>query len=395
MSMNNAMTSSSDLSFADPAGDKERIEALGRSVLLASSVGGIHGRTVPFEAAVEALAGLISRHRDPATEVLRFPPVMSRRELERSGYLSSFPHLLGCVCGLHGEEAEIHKAVGRSKDGHLRATDLVLTPAACYPLYPLAASRGAVPDAGLRFDVESYCFRSEASFEIDRLRAFRMRENVYMGAPEAVIDFRARWLDRAKDLADRLGLPYRIAPASDPFFGRAARIIAASQVEQLLKFELLVPLRSAEYPTACMSFNYHRDHFASIWDRRARWSTPAALPSAWTGSLSRCLRSTAPTSSTGHRACAARLSYDPEDQSRHRRAVEHGPIRQPSFVAALGKGLAKFCDFSIDDFTGGGMLGVGVLFQGVAARARRRANLARSSRFLSYGAGSSARHPLV
>ena len=117
MSMNNAMTSSSKPSFADTAGGEDRIEALGRSVLLTSSVGGIHGRTVPFEAAVEALAGLISRHRDPATEVLRFPPVMSRRELERSGYLSSFPHLLGCVCSLHGEEAEIYQAVGRSKEG--------------------------------------------------------------------------------------------------------------------------------------------------------------------------------------------------------------------------------------------------------------------------------------
>ena len=45
MSMNNAMTSSSNISFADTAGDEERIKALGRSVLLASSVGGIHGRT--------------------------------------------------------------------------------------------------------------------------------------------------------------------------------------------------------------------------------------------------------------------------------------------------------------------------------------------------------------
>src|ERR1700726_1510893 len=102
MTLNNPMTSSGNLSFADAAGDEDRIEALGRSVLLAASVGGIHGRTVPFEAAVEALADLISRHRDPGTEVLRFPPVMSRRELERSGYLGSFPHLLGCVCGLQG-----------------------------------------------------------------------------------------------------------------------------------------------------------------------------------------------------------------------------------------------------------------------------------------------------
>ena len=73
-----------------------------------------------------------------------------------------------------------------------------------------------------------------------------MREYVIMGSPDQVVAFRQSWLERAERIADRLGLPYRIAPASDPFFGRAARLIAASQVEQLLKFELLVPLRSPE-----------------------------------------------------------------------------------------------------------------------------------------------------
>ena len=44
--------------------------------------------------------------------------------------------------------------------------------------------------------------------------------------------------------------------------------MAASQVEQQLKFELLVPVRSAQEPTACMSFNYHRDHFGLAWNLR-------------------------------------------------------------------------------------------------------------------------------
>jgi seryl-tRNA synthetase len=201
---------------------------------------------------------------------LWFAPVMSRRQVEKSGYLHGFLHLLGCVCGLQGDEAEIHAAVGRFNGGEdwtdaLRATDLVLTPAACYPLYPLAAARGAVPAGALKFDVASYCFRREATHEIDRLQAFRMREFVCMGSPRQAFDFRSRWLARAQAIAEALALPYRIAPASDPFFGRAAKLIAQSQVEQSLKFELLVAVRSAAQPTACMSFNCHRDHFASTW----------------------------------------------------------------------------------------------------------------------------------
>jgi seryl-tRNA synthetase len=148
------------------AAGEDRLAPLGRSVLQAGASGGVYARTAAFEAVVEALAGLITRHREPGTEVLRFPPIMNRREVERSGYLHSFPHLLGCVCGLQGEEVEIHAAVSRSNAGGdwadaLKATDLALTPAACYPLYPLAASRGAVPASSLRFDVESYCFRRE------------------------------------------------------------------------------------------------------------------------------------------------------------------------------------------------------------------------------------------
>ena len=44
--------------------------------------------------------------------------------------------------------------------------------------------------------------------------------------------------------------------------------MAISQIEQALKFELLIPVHSAEQPTACMSFNYHRDHFGATWNLR-------------------------------------------------------------------------------------------------------------------------------
>jgi seryl-tRNA synthetase len=198
---------------------------------------------------------------------------MSREQLEKSGYLGSFPHLLGCVSCLHGGEAEIRSLVesrdsGRGWAGALSATDLVLTPAACYPLYPLVAARGQRSSNALLFDVASYCFRREATHELDRLQAFRMREFVCVGTADQVMDFRARWLSRAEDLARQLGVQYQIAPASDPFFGRVGKLAAMIQFEQALKFELLIPILSEEQPTACMSCNYHRDHFGTTWDLR-------------------------------------------------------------------------------------------------------------------------------
>ncbi len=262
-----------NVAFKGPQPSVRSLDALAEELLLPSGIDGVYARTAAFEDIVNSLSAFISRHREPGTEVLRFPPVMSRRQLETSGYLKSFPHFLGCVCCLDGAEAQIRGTVERFDAGEdwtdaLSAADLVLTPAACYPVYPLVASRGEVPAEGLLFDVASDCFRREPSRDLDRLQSFRMREYVCVGTAEQIDDFRRRWMMRAQDLAGQLGLPYRFDQASDAFFGRGGKLMAMSQIEQALKFELLVPVRSAEQPTACMSFNYHQDHFGAAWNLR-------------------------------------------------------------------------------------------------------------------------------
>jgi seryl-tRNA synthetase len=241
---------------------------------------GVYARTSLYEGMIERLAALITRQREPDTEVMRFPPVMSRAQLEKSGYLKSFPNLLGCVCGLHGSEREINAAVSRFDAGgdwttSLSPADLVLSPAACYPVYPIAAARGPLPPGGLRFDVAADCFRREPSRHLDRLQSFRMREYVCIGSPDDVSDFRERWMVRAQSIARDLGLTFKVDYASDPFFGRIGQMKAVSQKQQSLKFELLIPLRSEEQPTACMSFNYHRDHFGITWDIKDAGGAPA------------------------------------------------------------------------------------------------------------------------
>jgi seryl-tRNA synthetase len=260
-----------NVAFKQPVTPTRSLDSIAEALLLPSGIDGVYARTGVFEKVVDGLTTLISRYREANTEVLRFPPVMSRRQLEKSGYLKSFPHFLGCVSCLGGDEADIRASVERYDAGGdwtsgLEAADLVLSPAACYPVYPLVASRGHVPAGGLVFDVACDCFRREPSKMLDRLQSFRMREYVCIGTPERIEDFRARWMKRAEEFAGQLGLPYRIDQASDPFFGRGGKLMAISQVEQALKFELLIPVHSEEEPTACMSFNCHRDHFGAAWN---------------------------------------------------------------------------------------------------------------------------------
>jgi seryl-tRNA synthetase len=250
----------------------DHLEMVAETLFRPMGADGIYARTGLYEGVVDALGAMITRYRHPRAEVFRFPPVMSRKMIETSGYLKSFPNLLGCLCCLQGSEAEIRGAVNRFVEGEsppwtddLSAGDLVLTPASCYPVYPIAAARGAVPADGLLFDVACDCFRREPSKDIDRLQSFRMREYVCIGTPQQITAFRQSWIDCAKGIADKLGLSYSIDLANDPFFGRGGQLMAVSQIQQSLKFELLVPVISAEKPTACMSFNYHQDHFGEVW----------------------------------------------------------------------------------------------------------------------------------
>ena len=262
----------------DPAADP--LEHLNEALFRSMGVDGVYARTALYTHATERLEAYISKLREPEAEIMRFPPVMSRAQLEKSGYLKSFPNLLGCVCALHGTEASIRAAADRHETGGdwteaLSSSDLVLSPAACYPVYPIAAARGTLPPGGWQFDIEADVFRHEPSKSLDRLQSFRMREFVRIGSPQEIVDYRERWLAKAPQIAADLSLPHTIDVANDPFFGRVGQLMAVSQRQQALKFEMLIPYHAQATPTACMSFNYHREHFGNVWNMRDERGEPA------------------------------------------------------------------------------------------------------------------------
>jgi len=145
--------------------------------------------------------------------------------------------------------------------------DVVLAPAACYPLYPTLA--GDLPENGRVVSLTGWVFRHEPSIEPTRMQAFRVREFIRAGTPEMVVEWRDKWLERGVELMHGLGLPTKEEVAADPFFGRAGKIMMDGQKAQKLKFEVLVPVISESDPTACCSFNYHQDKFGSAFGIRA------------------------------------------------------------------------------------------------------------------------------
>jgi seryl-tRNA synthetase len=247
-------------------------QLVARDFLIPSGIMGLYGRSGAFESVIDGLEAAITRAgRGDGAEVMRFPPGLNRTQFERSDYMKTFPHFAGtihCFCGGEREHREVLRCIETGEDwtGQQEASDIVLTPAACYPVYPVIAARGPAPEAGKLVDVMSYCFRHEPSLEPTRLQMFRMREYVFIGAPAQVLAFRADWLERGQTLIRSLALPYEVDVANDPFFGRAGKVMANSQRELELKFELLIPVNAIENLTACLSFNYHLDHFGRVWD---------------------------------------------------------------------------------------------------------------------------------
>jgi seryl-tRNA synthetase len=233
-------------------------------------VQGAFGRNHVFESVLDAFnARVTDLAKDDGAEYFVYPPVIDRKVLEKVAYMDSFPQLAGTVHSFFGKELDARKLSERIHAGEpwgdaMGITDVTLNPAACYPVYP--SFTGTVPAEGRLVTMLNWVFRHEPSPEPTRMQAFRVREFVRCGTPTQVVEWRDMWLKRGLGLLESLGLPATPDVATDPFFGKGGKMLAASQRELKLKFEVLVPVISKTNPTACCSFNFHEDKFAEAFD---------------------------------------------------------------------------------------------------------------------------------
>ena len=112
-------------------------------------------------------------------QALTFPPIVSRALIERVGYMDNFPNLCGSIHSFFGSDEAAHAFRRRSTPAPLGRptgeTELMLTPAACYPVYPLFS--GLLPEGGRLVTVVNWIYRHEPSAEPTRLQSFRMRSS--------------------------------------------------------------------------------------------------------------------------------------------------------------------------------------------------------------------------
>lgn len=234
-----------------------------------TAVAGVYLYPGPFEEVIDRLRrGIAALAVDEPSQRLTIPPVIARSVIERAGYVKAFPQLLGTVHSYRGDGrdwAALAPLVEQGGDWHAeqRISDLVLLPAACYPVY--ASLEGAALSEPSKFAVEATCFRQELTSEPGRLRSFRMVELVTVATEEYCLQWRAHWLERVADWLTAMALQVSIELADDPFFGPGRKLYQAAQRKQELKYELKVPVAD-ELVQAVASANFHKDHFGETFE---------------------------------------------------------------------------------------------------------------------------------
>src|SRR3954471_11886119 len=98
----------------------DRLVAAG--LLIPSGVPGVYGRGSDYEDVrlrFDAYVTRVATAAGETPEVMRFPPVLPRKQIEDLGYLENFPHLAGSVFAFEGTEARARamaEIAGRHED---------------------------------------------------------------------------------------------------------------------------------------------------------------------------------------------------------------------------------------------------------------------------------------
>jgi seryl-tRNA synthetase len=239
-------------------------------LLIPLGVKGLYGHSGVFEDVIERFESEVTRRAAGLkAEVMRFPAILNRRHYLRTNHIETFPDLMGSVHSFMGNERDHVRLLEKRANGEdwtteLAPTEVMMTPAACYPLYPTAT--GKMKEGGRIVDLRSFVFRHEPSIDPCRMQIFRQREFVRLGTAEQALNHRDFWLKKGEEILNSVGLKVTPVVANDPFFGRGGKMMAATQKEQVLKYELVIAVATAEKPTAITSCNCHLDHFGHCFE---------------------------------------------------------------------------------------------------------------------------------
>lgn len=115
-------------------------------------------------------------------------------------------------------------------------------------------------------------FRNEKSElgRLDRLTNFSVRDIMFVGTEQFVLQSRQTLIDKLHQLVESLQLRAKLETANDPFFMNDSAMKATFQNAHRLKYEILAEIPHLQKEIAVGSVNYHRDAFSNAFDIRTK-----------------------------------------------------------------------------------------------------------------------------
>jgi len=230
-------------------------------------------------------AALAKVERNWRTQELLTPTLIPADVLAKCDYFRSFPNTVTFACHLEPEASVINAFRARHEKrttidegalADMAAPEACLSPAVCYHVYHRNQNL-TLPAEGIAYSVRGKCFRYESSNlrEMSRLWDFTMRELVFLGTSEYVLQERERCVQIIGEFLDQLGLAVEIRTASDPFYiAPDASSKTYFQLTAETKYELSAVLPN-DQRLAIGSLNYHTDFFGRAFDINVDNAGPA------------------------------------------------------------------------------------------------------------------------
>jgi seryl-tRNA synthetase len=213
------------------------------------------------------------------------PTLIPATVLAKCDYFRSFPNTVTFACHLEPEANIItsfrarHDSKTSLDDEALRdmaTPEACLSPAVCYHVYH--RNEGiTLPAEGVIYNVRGKCFRYEAMNMqgMTRLWDFTMRELVFLGSGDRVLQQRQECVEHVGAFLEELGLAGEIRTASDPFYiapDTASKTYFQLTAETKYEISALLP---GEERLAVGSLNYHTDFFGRAFGIDVQGTGPA------------------------------------------------------------------------------------------------------------------------
>ena len=210
---------------------------------------------------------------NPST--LYVPALFPVHDYQKGGYFDTFPHHIMFQTTLKNDLSVLDSfAQSGLKDGvileQMKRTENVLRTAACAPVYPILENQVLPEDDPAVFFVTGKCYRNEGRNikELSRLNEFLMKEYVFIGKPDDVINC----IDQAKELwmewVRIFSLNCLVETANDSFFASNYKKLRLFQMLGSSKNEFKLQLPYSNDYIACSSANFHRTHFTKKYNIR-------------------------------------------------------------------------------------------------------------------------------